>query len=74
MVYKIEYTLYDGKQSAEYVRTWSGMQKILREVLRHKKDNANVERMEVYTIEHIPILREEVNKKSVLTLVFAREE
>jgi len=73
MVYKIEYTMYDGRCFAEYVRTWSGMQKILREVLRHKDDNASVEKVEVYTVERVPILRDEENKKFVLNLAFARE-
>lgn len=73
MVYKIKYTMFDERNIVEYVRTWSGMQKVLREVLRHKGDNANVERVEVFKIDHVPILKEPVDEEFVQGLWFAEK-
>lgn len=71
MVYKMKYTMYDNRQSVEYVRTWSGMLKILARVLRHKWDDVNVKRVDVYKVDHVPILTENLEEEYVQSICFA---
>lgn len=71
MIFKIRYTTYDKRNYVEYVHSSRTMKTILKRVIDHKGDDRNVRYVDVFLIDHIPEIQENIEEIFVSRLEFA---
>ena len=71
MIFKIRYTMYDQIIYIEYVHSIRTMKTILKRVIGHKGDDINVRYVDVFLIDHIPEIQENIEEVFISRLEFA---
>ena len=71
MIFKIKYTMYDQIICIEYVHSSRIMKTILKRVIEHKYDDKNVRYVDVFIIDHIPEIQENIEEFFVSRLEFS---